>query len=167
MKWLGYSTMHGFGLLDRVYLGNTLRTWLIALAVFAVVVAVQVVARELIRRRLIRRAAARDAKATLNVDTLAADQVHRTRYFFFLALGVAAASLTLDLPASWRLAIGNLTICAGALQLALWGDGLITYAIHQYVTRQRWPDGVDAGLAGANKAAIGAVGAAARVLLWR
>src|SRR5208283_4635389 len=79
---------------------------------------------------------------------------------------VALASLTLELPGAWRQVIGDLTICAAALQVALWGDGLIAYGIHQYVARQRWPEGVDASLAGANKAAIGAVGAAARVLLW-
>ncbi len=157
--------MHPLGLLDQEFLNNTLRAWLYALAIFAGVFVLLVLLRILVRRRFIRRAARADDVAGARADSLVADLVHRTRYFAFVAVGLAAGSLDLNLPESWRSVIGDVTVVAVALQIALWCDGLITHGVHRYSARHRPSDASDAG-PGANSAAVAAMGVGVRVALW-
>lgn len=157
--------MHAFDWLDRDFLGNSIRAWLTAIAILVVVFIVLVVLRELIRRRLLRAATRDGGRAAERAESLAASAVNRTRYFAFLAVAIAAGSLDLNLPPSWRQAIADLTIVALALQVALWGDGLIAYAVQHYTSPQRSPD-PNAPSHVANTAAVGAVGVGARIALW-
>jgi small-conductance mechanosensitive channel len=150
--------MEPLQVLDRVYYHNTLREWLLAVAIAAGVFVGLFIVRQIARRYLARGAEAGHGAA------LAADLTQRTRYFFFLALALAAGSLDLELPARWRQVVDGFVFGAVCLQIALWGDGLINYGLHGYAARRRGL--AVSGDVAVKGTAIGALGTVARIALW-
>jgi small-conductance mechanosensitive channel len=151
--------MQSFPVLEHEYYHNTVSAWVTALAIAAVVFFGLVVVRQLARRFLDRAAAAG------HIHPLAEDLAKRTRFLFLLALALAVASLGLTLPAAWKAGISDFLFVAFCLQVALWGDGLINYALHGYFSRQRGP--MPSGVSGsATTTAAGALGTVARGGLW-
>jgi small-conductance mechanosensitive channel len=118
--------------LAREFLGNPLGAWAIALALLLGVFFALVGARRLFVRRLERSAA---HTATM-VDDVVLGALHRTRKLFLFVLAVAAASLSLEIPAPQRTLIEKLAHVVVLLQLASWGSGAITLWLHR-VTQAR------------------------------
>lgn len=142
-------------LLDRVWYANTLRQWLIALAVLGGVF----VAFSLLRRVLVRRLGVLAARSSTRVDDVGVDLVRRTRAYFLFAVALYAASRFLVLTEQARGVIQLLMVGVVLLQAGRWGNGLIAFGVEQYLRRSGDADG------GA-RATVQAVGYAARFALW-
>jgi small-conductance mechanosensitive channel len=158
--------MRPLNVLDWEYFHNSVRDWLIALGILVGVAVFLVVVRQVIGRRL-GAATATPRHGPGRVDALIADLVQRTRFFFVLALALMAASLELTLPPSWDRGTRGISILALVLQVAIWGNGLIAFALHTYVARRSTPSGGDGdGGIVASRTTVAALGVVARVVLW-
>ena len=141
--------------LEWQFYHNSVQTWLIAGAVFVVIGAVLFTARTLLARRLERMA----AKTATTADDAIVDLLRRTRYFFIITAAVAGATLFLELPTR-ALAVGRvLGTIALFLQMAIWGNGLITFWFRNYAERK-----ADTDLS--SRTTVAAFSFLARAILW-
>jgi len=142
-------------ILEWQFYHNSVHAWLIAGIVFAVIGATLFIARTLLARRLAKVA----ARTSNTADDAIADLLRRTRYFFILAAAIAGASLFLDLPARALSVLRALGTIALILQLAIWGNGLITFWFRNYAERKADTDV-------ASRTTIAAFSFVARAILW-
>jgi small-conductance mechanosensitive channel len=142
--------------LDAAYLDNSLRQWLIALALGVATVFLLRAGQALVRRRL--ESLASRTRTTL--DDLASDLLGRTKFLFLLLVGVFVAGLSLSLPDGWDRALGTLVMVGLWVQAGFWGSGLVHYFISSRLQRERSED--DA----VGETTVSAMGAVANVLLW-
>ena len=140
--------------LDRSFLNNSVSTWASAAAVAAAIGLTLYIVRHFVGRRL--RVLA--ARTETDLDDVAADLLNRTRYYFILALSLRAGAAALDLADDVRLVLGKLVGIIVLLQVARWGNGLISFWL------KRWSRHGDAGESSAST--INAVGVLARGALW-
>lgn len=63
------------------------------------------------------------------VEDVALDMVRRTYFVFQLAMGVAAASFILSLPAHWNAQVRTAVVIAIIIQAGMWASGLVNYLI--------------------------------------
>jgi len=140
--------------LDATILGNTLRAWLFAAAVFVVVGVVLLSA----KRVLIKRLASLAARTPTDVDDVGVDLLRRTRLYFVLILALMAALQSLEVAGRVRETARWLSIIALLLQVGAWSNALIAYWLKQWAEKH---DG-DRGSA----TTIAAFGALARFALW-
>jgi small-conductance mechanosensitive channel len=136
------------------FYGNTIRAWLVALAVLVLTLAVLVVVRVVAARRL----ALLAERTASQLDDLAVGLLRRTRYTVLLIVAIEAASLFVVLPANGTKFLRTLTIVALLVQAALWGNALIAFWIRQWSTRRA----IDAEA----RTTVAAMNYAARVVLW-
>jgi small-conductance mechanosensitive channel len=119
--------------LDRVYLGNPLRAWLVAAGVLLAVFGLLVLARHLLVRRLERVA----PRTGTEVDDLALGAARRTSKFFLLTVALAAAQrVLLDLPGEVKDTVRLVARLALYVQAARWGWGAVAFWLVR-TTRQR------------------------------
>jgi small-conductance mechanosensitive channel len=142
-------------LLDRVWYANTLRQWLIALALLGGLF----VGLSLLRRVLVLRLGALAARSATRVDDVGVDLVRRTRAYFLFAVALYAASRVLVLTDQARGVIQLLMVVVVLLQAGRWGTGLIGFAVEQYLRRAGESDS-------GTRATVQAVGYAGRFALW-
>ncbi|HEU4787831.1 MAG TPA: mechanosensitive ion channel family protein [Gemmatimonadaceae bacterium] len=142
-------------ILEWQFYHNSLEAWLVAGVVFVVIGTTLVIIRTLLARRLAKIA----ARTATTADDAIVDLLRRTRYFFILTAAVAGAFLFLDLPPRAH-SIGHLlgTISL-ILQIAIWGNGLITFWFQNYATRK-----ADTDLS--SRTTIAAFSFVARTILW-
>ena len=141
--------------LEWQFYHNSLQAWAVAGTVFVVIGAVLFIARTLLARRLAKVA----AKTATTADDAIVDLLRRTRYFFIITAAVAGATLFLELP-SRALAVGRvLGTIALFVQMAIWGNGLITFWFRNYAERK-----ADSDLS--SRTTIAAFGFVARTILW-
>ena len=141
--------------LEWQFYHNSLEAWAIAGTVFVVIGAVLFTARTLLARRLAKVA----AKTATTADDAIVDLLRRTRYFFIITAAVAGATLFLELPPR-ALAVGRvLGTMALFLQMAIWGNGLITFWFRNYAERK-----ADSDLS--SRTTIAAFSFVARAILW-
>ena len=141
--------------LEWQFYHNSLEAWAIAGTVAVVIGAVLFIARTMLARRLAKVA----AKTATTADDAIVDLLRRTRYFFIIAAALAGASLFLELPAR-ALAVGRvLGTIALFLQMAIWGNGLITFWFRNYAERK-----ADTDLS--SRTTIAAFSFVARAILW-
>ena len=142
-------------LLDRIWYANSLRQWLIALALLGGVFVVLA----LLRRVLVRRLGVLAARSATRVDDIGVDLVRRTRAYFLFAVALYAASRVLVLTDQARGVIQLLMVVVVLLQAGRWGTGLIGFAVEQYLRRSGEADS-------GTRATVQAVGYVARFALW-
>jgi small-conductance mechanosensitive channel len=140
---------------DYQFYNNSLQAWIWALIIFLSVVALLRISRSIVVTRL--RAFA--ATTVTQLDDHVAELIHRSRLFFFVALAVYAGSYALVLPAAVRGTIDSITVVAVFLQIAIWGNAIVSHLVTHYV---RFEMGDDASAAGAATALTFIV----RLLLW-
>src|SRR5262245_28125543 len=134
---------------------NSLRDWLVAGIVFAVIVASLFIIRTMLARHLQKIA----ERTSTTADDAVVDLLRRTRYFFIVAAAVAGASLFLDLPPR-AYSVGRvLGTIALILQIAIWGNGLITFWFRNYAERKAESDM-------ASRTTVRAFSFLARAILW-
>jgi small-conductance mechanosensitive channel len=158
--------MRPLNVLDWEYYHNTVRDWLVALAILACVFALLSIVRKVAHRRLVRKGTplVPGARAT---EALIAMVIRRTRYFFLFAIGLSIAALSLTLPPAWEQTVNGIAIVAFLLQIAIWGDGIIGVALNYYISGRSTPSGDDAGDGGkASRTTVAALGVVARIVMW-
>jgi small-conductance mechanosensitive channel len=142
-------------LLDTVYFENSVRVWLVALGTVVAVCLTLLLAKRLIVRRL-----SRFAKTTAtDIDDLVVDLLRRTRWYFFLAVSLYAASQALHTSLVVHDVVRIVIILTLLLQGAVWGNGLIAYILAR-MAKQRFT-GDSAGTT-----TLTAVGFVMRLVLW-
>ena len=130
----------GMRFLAYTFYGNSIQTWLLAGAVALLVVAVLQIAKSFVVRQLTTL-----AKRTSNdLDDLAAAVLDRTRFFFLLALGIAAGAQFLLLPDQMRNGVRALVFLATLVQLAIWGNAAIGAGLRRYTARRMEEDAASA-----------------------
>ncbi len=145
-------------ILTRMFLGSSVEDWLIALAIFAGVLVGQL----LVRWVLVKRVGALAKRTVTDLDDLAVDLLGRTKVLFMVAIALAAASYSLATPPAPEL-VRAFIVFALFVQSVIWGNGLIVYWIGHMTARQASTSGGDNQ---ANAAILGALGTAAKVVLF-
>jgi len=152
---LGAVAERATAVLDLVYFHNSLRAWLVALAVLVGVVGGLLLLRMLVVRRL----AALAGRTATHADDVVVAVLRRTRYFFIVALGVAAASLSLERTDRVREYVGLATRLAVLMQVGLWANEAIDLWIRRVARRKAATDL-------ASVTTINALGILTRLVLW-
>jgi small-conductance mechanosensitive channel len=147
--------MQPSNILEWEFYHNPIEAWFAAGIAFVLIGATLFIARTMVARRLGKIA----ARTATTADDAIVDLLRRTRYFFILTCAVATATLFLDLPAR-ALAIGRLLgTIALILQIAIWGNGLITFWFRNYAEQKANTDI-------SSRTTIAAFSFVARAILW-
>jgi small-conductance mechanosensitive channel len=141
--------------LELTLFGNTLRSWIIALALF---VGLQL-ALILIKKIWSQRATSLESVDAGKLDGLVTRLLKQTRWIFILAVSANLASLALHLPEAGRAAIRVVTVIIFLIQGGLWGNGIITYWINRRVKKQVEVDAERA-------TTLDVFGLMAKIVLW-
>ncbi len=141
--------------LNRIYLGNSVRTWIIALALAAAIYTVLKVLKAVFHRKL----KALSAKTATDVDDLVAELIRRIKFFFLFAVSVYLGSRVLSLSGKADDILSKIVTIAVIFQGAVWGSVLFDYAIG----RAR---GGKEGLEAEDKTKLAALGFVFRIALW-
>jgi len=158
--------MRPLNVLDWEYFHNSVRDWLISLAILVCVFVLLWITRQVAHRRLVRKGAS-DLPSARDSRTVVATLVHRTRFFFLFAAGLTIASWNLTLPPRWEQIVRAIAIVAVLLQIAIWGDGIIGIVLQRYVAGRSTASGDDeSGGVAASKTTVAALGVLARIVLW-
>ncbi|MBM3316898.1 MAG: mechanosensitive ion channel family protein [Candidatus Eisenbacteria bacterium] len=140
---------------DAAFYGNSLRDWVAAIGIAAIVWTALWVIKTVVLRQISRLA----SKTSTQLDDLAIHILRGTRVFFIAVLAVSAGSQAIDLPETAERLIPKVVVLALLLQVALWGGRAIDFARKHYV-RARLQE--DPGAA----TAFGAVSFVVRLGLW-
>jgi small-conductance mechanosensitive channel len=141
--------------LNATYLGNSLKTWLIAVFVGVGTLAVLGLARRILERRLSSLA----ARTGTDIDDLAVDLVRITRFFFPLFIALYIGSRPLAMTPTLDRVIGGAMVIALLVQFALWGNAVIAFWITRYMQSRMKEDAAAA-------TTIGALRFIAKLVLW-
>ena len=128
--------MQAQNILEWQFYHNSLRAWAVAGGVFVVIATVLIIVRTLLARRLAKIA----QRTATTADDAIVDLLRRTRYFFILTAAVAGGKLFLDLPERAHDVARALGTIALILQIAIWGNGLITFWFRNYAERKAESD---------------------------
>ena len=140
-------------ILEQTFWGNTLATWLLALAVVGIVF----LALNILKRTMSRKVLAWVRKTESDLDDLIVDLFSRTRYLFLILVSIYAGSLVLTLPPQAEPWIRTIMVILFWVQVALWGTGVVDYLVSRQVKEQ----GKEAAATTIN--ALGYVG---KIVLW-
>ena len=117
--------------LDHVWYHNTIRVWLIGLAVLAGTIFVLVVARRLAISRLEKIA----ARTKTEFDDLLVELLRRTKGWAIVIAAFVGAAIVLTLPVKAERGIHVLSVLALLLQGAIWGNGIIGFFTQRHLAR--------------------------------
>ncbi len=144
-------------LLDEVVGANPVWVWLLALGVGGATLGLLLLLRWLALRQLQRRI----DRAPSELVQLLRDLVRRTQAFFFLAVALLAGSLALRLPPQATRGIEILAIVSFLLQVAIWGNRLVTHWVNREIRDHLGREG-DAAAA----TTLNVVGVIVKIALW-
>src|SRR5687768_12663431 len=128
--------MQGPDFLEWRFYHNSVRAWVVAAIAFVVIGGTLYLVRRVLARRLSTLA---ELTATI-ADDAVVDLLRRTRHFFILAAAVAGATLFLDLPKRALDILRVLGTIALILQIAIWGNGLISFWFKYYAEQKAGSD---------------------------
>ena len=132
--------------LDTVWMGNTVQTWLIALAILAAAIAALIGLKTLIVGRFFKFA----SRTSNEIDDLVVELLKRTRLTVLVILVIAAvAFLVLTVPLTVRTIVKFITILALFFQGMSWGNGIISFWMQRYAARRGMMTGPGAATVGA------------------
>lgn len=141
--------------LDDVVLNNSVRVWAVAGIVTAAVWVLLYVLKRLGRIRL----GAAAERSAGDLDNLAAELVKKTRWYFIAAIALRSRLAVLTLtPVALRIT-GQFVAIAVLLQIAVYGNAIISYWIRAWNRRRGGADST-------SSATLGAISALAKGLLW-
>jgi small-conductance mechanosensitive channel len=142
-------------LLDEIFWGNPVRSWLIALGIcLGLALGLRLVL-AILKSRL-----GRLAKHTRNsIDDVAVEALGRTVMPTLLVIGLATAAQTLDLPDGTNLILHHLLVVVMIVQVGLWIAYVATHWLDHYRSRQMKND---RGAA----TAVGAISFVVQVAIW-
>jgi len=109
--------------MDKIFWGNSVQEWLVALAVLTGTLIVL----ELAKKILIRRVQSIAARTATDIDDAVADLLRNTKFFFLLILALRWAATFLELPETVHGRLGTLITIGFILQAGVWGNTLIAF----------------------------------------
>lgn len=115
-------------LLDRMYWGNPLSAWLVALGIAVAAVAVL----GAVRRVVVSRVRRLSDRTTNQWDDVVADVLDATRMLIIFAGALAAASTTLDLGSRVRTVVGQVVVILLLIQVGFWATAAARTLLHRY-----------------------------------
>lgn len=141
--------------LDTLFLGSSVRSWLLALAIAAAVYLILMLTKRLIVRRIGRIA----GRTATEVDDFVVDMVRRTRKGLILLPVLYFGSLSLTLPAHVEGVLRSAAIVAVLLQIALWALIGIDFWVASTRRKRLAADAATVSL-------IGVLGFIGKLVLW-
>ncbi|MBI4912989.1 MAG: mechanosensitive ion channel family protein [Acidobacteria bacterium] len=142
-------------LLARIYLGNTLHEWLLAMGTaFGVLLLLR-----LTQRVGFRRLSVLAKRTETDLDDLLIDVLYRTRWFALLAVSIYAGTRLLRSSPGVERFIHAILFLALLLQVTLWSNAAISLVIQRMVQKRMEGDAAKA-------TALSVLGFAAKVALW-
>jgi small-conductance mechanosensitive channel len=141
--------------LSQIVLNNSVKTWLIAIAVTVFSAITLLFIRGLVAKQISSFA----AQTEIELDDLVADLIKRTKLLFIWVMAIYFGSLPLNLPGNAVIFIRTAATAMTFIQIAFWGNGLITF----WASRQVDPR-TDQDAAAATT--MNVVGYVAKVILW-
>ena len=117
--------------LDLSFLGNTLRAWSLALLTALLVLGALWVTKRILLAKFV----ALSEKTEARIDDLLASMLKRTNFYLMAVLALYAGSSFLEFSADAKYWIGRIALFTILIQVAIWGDALITYFIQNYQER--------------------------------
>lgn len=141
--------------LNRTYLGNSVRTWIIALAVAVVIYTVLKLLKAVFHRKLKKLS----AKTATDVDDLVADLIRRIKFFFLFPISVYLGSKVLSLSGKADDILGKIVTIAVIFQGAVWGSAIFDFALAR---SRKGKEGAEE----ADQTKLAALGFVFRIALW-
>lgn len=141
--------------LNRIYLGNSVRTWIIALAVAAAIYTVLKVLKAVFHRKL----KALSAKTSTEVDDLVAELIGRIKFFFLFPVSVYLGSKVLSLSGTADDVLSKIVTIAVIFQGAVWGSAIFDFTLAR---SRKGKEGVEEE----DKTKLAALGFVFRIALW-
>lgn len=142
--------------LNRVFLDNTLDSWLIAVGIALGVFLVLMVIRGIFHNRL--RVLVK--RTSLSADDFIIPLLDQTRWFSLLALGLVIGAQFLELPGEVDLWFGRVIRILLAVQVGFWGTGVIGLYISRGVEEKIDQDH------GEDATTLDALGLIGKIALW-
>jgi small-conductance mechanosensitive channel len=118
-------------ILELSWLGNSLREWLLA----ALTAVVLLGALWVTKRILLARIVALSERTEIQVDDLLAGILKNTNFLLMALLAFYVGSLVLEFPENVKYWISRIALFTILVQVAIWGDALITFFIQRYQER--------------------------------
>lgn len=143
-------------ILNYTYLGNTVLNWAIA-GGLAILISLVLNG---FNKLLIYRIKKHTDKTKTDVDNLVVDLLSKTNYMIVIVFSLFVGSLFLDLNNTILTIRRSAIIIAVLLQVALWGNGVISYIINRKLQQYTFES------AGSVITQIRAVGFISKILLW-
>lgn len=126
--------MDVFEFLKTEFFGNALLSWLIAAGILFTVY----LGLSLIKTQVGRRLKALSERTETDIDDFVTDLFQvRTKRVLFLLFALYGASLVLVLPVKVSAFVTGAALVALALQVGLWGNGLVNFLVSRRATRDR------------------------------
>lgn len=126
--------------LNWTILGNTIRSWGLAVGMAALAM----LGLQTVRRVVVQRLSALAERTRTEIDDLIVRLMVKTHVSVQLILSAYVGTFALDLPARFTIWIGTVVLIAVLIQIGLWGDGLITFALARYAKQRTPQDGARA-----------------------
>lgn len=124
-------------LLNQIYFGNSLQSWLIALGIALFLSLIL----NLFNKRLIKHLKSFAEKTENDVDDLFAELLHKTNFILILIFSLYIGTLFLNLNESIIQIRKNIIIICLLLQVGLWGSGLISYFTDRRINKESFSSG--------------------------
>jgi small-conductance mechanosensitive channel len=142
-------------LLESVYLGNTVRDWLIAAGIAAVVFVVLQVIQRVAVRKLSKVAAKTDNK----IDDLVVSMIRQTKLIILLMTSIYIASFAVSLKPSVSAFLQKAIVLTLILQGGLWAGAGITFGMKQTISKRMEQDA-------SSTTTLTLLGFVAQLILW-
>lgn len=142
--------------LEYVFYDNTLREWLIALAIAALVFVGLLIVKQVLTRKI--EGALR--RRTPGAESSLARSVRHTRYFFMAAVALSLGSDYLTFPPDVSRGIVAVTTVLIFLQIGVWLSDLVGVALNRYSARRSAYGDIQ------SPTTLAALGVLARIVLW-
>lgn len=143
-------------LLSYTYMGNTVQNWIIAAAV---AITISLILNG-VNRFIIYRIKKHTEKTQTDIDNLIVDLLSKTNYMIVIVFALFVGSLFLDLNKTLLTVRKSVIIIVVLLQVALWGNGVISYIIQRKLSQYTFE------ASGSVVTQIKAVGLIAKIVLW-
>ena len=143
-------------LLNKIFLGNTVQSWLIAVGISLGVFFVLLLIKGIFQNRL----RALVERTSLSADDFIIPLIDKTRWFSLFVVGLLVGAQFLELPGDVNLWFGRVTRILLALQAGFWGSGVISFYIKRNVDVK-----IDQDL-GEDATTLDALGLIIKIGLW-
>lgn len=141
--------------LSNVYLGNTLKDWLVAACIFIVVFAMLKIIQSVVTHRLSKLAVTTDSQ----VDDLIVSMLRQTKFFALLVASAYVASYSITLPPSVNDLWQKVLVLVLIVQGGLWAGAGISFGLKRTIQKKMDQDASSA-------TTITFLGFVARLILW-